>query len=159
MEHAQQSPTLPQSPVTPQQQQQMGSFGHSRDGSKTIPRPNLAIYNKNGWHETYGDRSFYDNNTDIYPESTTTTRSTRPFIIDSPTHENSGNVSGGIGIVAPYTINRNGPYIIDGHSQDTLHSRTIVADSPHRNTSHYANNIHEWRAECQSENEPDLVMF
>ncbi|KAL4216800.1 hypothetical protein ACF0H5_024521 [Mactra antiquata] len=158
MEHAQTSPGLPPQAVIAQQQ--MGSFGKSHDGSKTIPRPNLAIYNKTGWHESFGDRSFYDNNTDIYPESTTTTRSTRPFIVDTPQHGSPTSMNGGIGIVAPYTINRNGPYVIDGQPHDsTLTHPRNMADAPHRVTSHYVNNVHEWRSDCQSENEPDVVMF
>ena len=144
----------------------------SPNNTMTIPRPNLAIYNKNGWHESYADRSFYDNQTDIYPDSNTTTRSTGPFIVDSPkhsrVHSNGGqsvmgpnNQNGGVGIVAPYTVNttgRNGPYIMDGHNNEAFIGRG-VADQPIRGGGIYANETHEWHPEFMSDNEPDLVMF
>lgn len=144
---------------------------NSPNNTMTIPRPNVSIYNKNGWHESYADRSFYDNNTDIYPESNTTTRSTGPFIVDSPKHArvpsnggqsafNHSTHNGGIGIVAPYTvntINRNGPFVIDGQAQDGFTGRGVVEQQ--RVGGHYANDIHEWHPECLSDNEPDLVMF
>lgn len=123
----------------------------------TIPRPNVAIYNKTGWHDTFGDRSFYDNQTDIYPESNTTTRSTGPFIVESPKSQTlHGGV--GVGVVAPYTINRNGPYIVDGHMADPYMGRSIH-DGHHRTGSHYANDAIDWRPDCTSENDPDLVLF
>lgn len=131
-----------------------------------IPRPNISIYNKNGWHETYSDRSFYDNQTDIYPESNATTRSTGPFIVDPVKHVRvNSNVgesrivhsNGGVGIVAPYTINRNGPFIVDGHTHGSCRGRVIA--EPQRIVGHYANESHEWHPECMSDNEPDHVMF
>jgi hypothetical protein len=169
MEHAApiaQNNTLPQS--------QIGTIPQnlSPHNTMTIPRPNLAIYNKNGWHESYADKSFYDNQTDIYPDSNTTTRSTGPFIVDSPkhsrVHSNGGqstighnNQNGGVGIVAPYTVNtmgRNGPYIVDGHTNEAFIGRSVV-EQPGRVGGIYANETHEWHPEFLSDNEPDLVMF
>lgn len=120
----------------------------------TIPRPNISIYNKNGWHDAYGDRSFYDNQTDIYPESNTTTRSTGPLFVESP----KAHALQGVGVVAPYTINRSGPYIVDGHMNEAYIGRSMC-DGHNRTGSHYANDSVDWRPECTSDNEPDLVLF
>ncbi|WAR29412.1 hypothetical protein MAR_002980 [Mya arenaria] len=143
--------------------------------SNSIPMlGNIAIYNKHGWHEGFADRSFYDNTTDMYPESITTTRSTGPFIVDSPK-------SSPTGVVSPFAINRNGPYIVDGRGQDTINAHgpyivdgrsqdTINAHGPYivdgrvgtndsQGNVHYANDPAEWRTECTSDQEPDLVLF
>lgn len=126
----------------------------SPTNTMTIPRPNISIYNKNGWHEAYGDRSFYDNQTDIYPDSNTTTRSTGPLFVESP----KGQALHGVGVVAPYTINRNGPYVVDGHVNEAYIGRG-VHEGHIRMGSHYANDTVDWRPDCTSDNEPDLVLF
>ena len=146
--HAQMAPMAPVAPIT-----QISHIG-SPTNTMTIPRPNVSIYNKNGWHDAYGDRSFYDNQTDIYPDSNTTTRSTGPLFAESP----KGQALHGVGVVAPYTINRNGPYIVDGHMNDAYIGR-VIHDGHHRTGSHYANDTIDWRPECVSDNEPDLVLF
>ncbi|KAH3809942.1 hypothetical protein DPMN_138324 [Dreissena polymorpha] len=120
--------------------------------SHTIPRAHpgqISVYNKHGWHEGFADRSFYDNTTDIYPESSTTTRSTGPFITESAKSPSNG----GVGVVSPFAINRNGPYIVDGRANEGYNGTM--------GRVHYANDPQqEWHQnECMSDNEPDLVLF
>ena len=126
-----------------------------------LPRANVSIYNKNGWHHA---ELLNDSTTDIYPDSNTTTRSTGPFIIDN---QKNGMGHGEIpkGVIAPYdSLNRsrthllvdgtrNGPYIVDG--QRNVHVGGTLPEG-YRNGL-YANEA--WRQEYQSDNDVDLVMF
>lgn len=158
--HLQMENSLPMSPNQTLVHAQMAPVAQisqisAPSNTMTIPRPHMSIYNKSGWHDAYVDRSFYDNNTDIYPDSNTTTRSTGPFIVDSPKHSQPMH---GVGVVAPYTINRNGPYVVDGHVNEAYIGRGTM-DCQHRFPGHYANDSVDWRQECTSDNEPDLVLF
>lgn len=99
-----------------------------------IPRPNVSIYNKNGWqqaHDGYGDVTGYDNHTNIYPESHSTTRSTGPFIIESPKNNHGHSMGGtmtsgqmGAYLTDAYKLGQNtmavGPYLVDGHTREWL---------------------------------------
>ena len=130
----------------------------------------LVVYNKNGWHEGFADRSFYDNTTDIYPESNTTTRSSMPFIVESPKHSPTGVVSplaraGTVVMTGSHmqghmnqgqghmqghdTISRSGgAYLVDGRGEQMTGNATYMNGS-----------AQDWRQDGMEGQEPDLVLF